>query len=164
MDFMRNASIFYTAQWLTLFLGTAILIAVYYWSTNPKRKLEAQFPGLSGPKPLPFLGSLVDSLKAKGQAHLQFEGYYKQFGKLFSVYFIGRPCLVVGDPQLIRGILVKDFDSFHDRPVSFAVRIFWYHVHFSNFKLILVHVLYQYQRLRSILGNKSPLFLLLLSS
>ena len=125
MDFMRNASIFYTAQWPTLFLGTAILIAVYYWSMNPKRKLEAQFPGLSGPKPLPFLGSLVDSLKAKGQAHLQFEGYYKQFGKLFSVYFIGKPCLVVGDPQLIRGILVKDFDSFHDRPVSFAVRIFW---------------------------------------
>lgn len=35
------------------------------------------------------------------------------------MYFFGpTPCLVVGDPEMLKDIFVREFDSFTDRPVS----------------------------------------------
>ena len=106
-------------QWVTVLIGALVLLLVYYWGTSKRRELEAAFPGVPGPKPLPFLGNLPDSIRHKGQFHLQFDEYYKTYGNLFSLFsFIGKPALVVCDPELIREILVKSFSSFRDRPVS----------------------------------------------
>ena len=106
-------------RWLTISAGAITLFAVCYWATNPKRTLNARFPGLPGPKPLPIIGGLLDSIKVKGQLHLLFDAYCKKYGKIFSmVSFTGDPGLVVTDPEAIKQIMVKDFTSFHDRPVS----------------------------------------------
>ena len=44
------------------------------------------------------------------------EHYFKTEGlKYYGVYFLGMPALTIRDPELIRQILVKDFDHFVDR-------------------------------------------------
>ena len=107
------------SQLFTVIVGALALVIFYYWATNPRRKLETLFPNLPGPKPLPFLGGLLDSIKVKGQLHLLFDMYCKKYGKVFAmVSFTGEPGLVVTDPEIIRHIMVKDFTSFHDRPVG----------------------------------------------
>ena len=106
-------------QWFSVVVGAAVLFLLYYWGTNKRRMLEAQFPGLPGPKPLPFLSHLLDLIRHRGQFHLQFDEYYKRYGDLFAMFsFTGRPALVISDPELIKQILVKNFSGFHDRPVS----------------------------------------------
>ena len=112
-------------QWLTLCAGAVVLVVICYWATNPRRRLEAQFPNLPGPMPLPFLGGLLDSIKVKGQLHLLFDMYCKRYGKVFAMLsFTGEPGLVVTDPEVIKLIMVRDFTSFHDRPVSTDLKFF----------------------------------------
>ena len=107
--------------WLSAVVG-AVVIAVCYiivnWATSQRRRIEAAFPNMPGPKPLPVIGHLVDFLRRKGELHLQFDEYCKEYGRVFPFWFIKFPSLVVTDPEMIRQILVKDFHIFHDRPVS----------------------------------------------
>ena len=119
MDFVQNMSRVFADQWFSLLVGGTVLVFLYYWGTNKRRMLEAQFPGLPGPKPLPFIGNLLDLIRHKGQFHLQFDDYYNTYGKFFAMAsFTGKPALVVAEPEVIKQILVKDFSSFHDTPVS----------------------------------------------
>ena len=119
MDFVQNMSRVFADQWFSLLVGGTVLVFLYYWGTNKRRMLEAQFPGLPGPKPLPFIGNLLDSIRHKGQIHSQFDDYYKKYGKFFAMpSFTSKSALVIAEPELIKQILVKDFSSFHDRPVS----------------------------------------------
>jgi hypothetical protein len=94
------------------------MFVLYWYGARKARLLEATFPGMPGPKPLPFINNVLDLITAKGQIHLHFDRYYKKYGKLFSVNFFGSPGLVISDPEMIKDVLVKNFENFHDRPVS----------------------------------------------
>ena len=108
-----------TEQWFSVFIGAVVLFLLYCWGTSKRRMLEAQFPGVPGPKPLPFVDNLFDAIRHKGQFYLQFDEYYKKYGKVFAlISFTGKPTLAVNEPELIKQIMVKNFSSFHDRPVS----------------------------------------------
>ncbi|XP_042143636.1 cytochrome P450 3A21-like [Ixodes scapularis] len=50
---------------------------------------------------------------------------YTKYGRLFGVYEGGKPVLFVGDPELVKLVLVKDFPSLPNRRVSrrFGVEI-----------------------------------------
>lgn len=76
-------------------------------------------------RPLPsvsFLRLLVDSIKFKGQSHLQFDEYYRKYGRNFSTIFFGKLSVVmVNEPAMLKEIFVKEFQNFHDRPVSSVV-------------------------------------------
>lgn len=75
---------------------------------------------LPGPKPLPFIGNAFDMIKTKGQLHLQFDDYYTKYGRLFTVCILSsKPSIVVSDLEMLKEIFVKEFQSFHDRPVSY---------------------------------------------
>ena len=122
MDFVQSTARFFTEQWLTVFIGAAVAVFLYWKATSRRRALEAAYPDLPMVKPLPFLGNLLDSIRAKGQFHLQFAEYHRKYGKLFSFYsFTGKPALVVSDSEMVKQIMVKEFSSFHDRPVSAAL-------------------------------------------
>ena len=67
-----------------------------------------------GPKPLPFLGNILEA-KRYGGLHLMHLDFFKKYGKVFGICLGGRPSLVVGDPELLKQITVKDFPSFRNR-------------------------------------------------
>lgn len=104
-------------HWQTILIASIILLAVYFRGIAPYQMLRAVSP--KGPTPLPLIGHLVDALKHKGQIHLQMDEYYKKYGKIYSMLIFGNiPCIVIGDPEMIKEILVKESASFYDRPVS----------------------------------------------
>ncbi|CAG2172267.1 unnamed protein product, partial [Oppiella nova] len=68
---------------------------------------------ISGPKPIPIFGNVLSPV-LKARPYVEME-WYKKYGKLFGVFNMGKPCLTVADPELIKQILVKDFHSFRNR-------------------------------------------------
>ncbi|KAK8741814.1 hypothetical protein OTU49_002420, partial [Cherax quadricarinatus] len=78
-----------------------------YWSSR----------GVSTPPYLPFLGHMHKLLSlSQTRWHYFDEVYHKYGGSTFSgLYEQYRPVLMVGDPDLLRNIFVKDFDHFVDR-------------------------------------------------
>ena len=85
--------------------------------------------GLPGPKPVPILGNLIDLFRDQGQMHKTVDRFVKQYGRVFGMYFMKTPAVVVSDLQIIKEIMIKEFSSFHDRPVST-------HLEFSKVKCI----------------------------
>ncbi|XP_067143005.1 cytochrome P450 3A24-like isoform X2 [Centruroides vittatus] len=45
---------------------------------------------------------------------LQVESY-KKYGRIYGIFFGLKPQLVIADPQIVKNILVKDFNMFHNR-------------------------------------------------
>ena len=109
---------FFTAHWFTIAVASLVSICLYRRGTRNARRLQAAFGDLPGPKPWPFIGNLPESIKFAGKRHLQFDNYCKKYGKLFTKFSIRNVSLVVADPEMIKQILVKEFDAFHDRTVS----------------------------------------------
>ena len=106
-------------QWQTLLIASAIFLAL--WGIFRFQKQRNRYGDLPGPMPLPFLGNIVDTIRYKGQIHLQIDEYYKKYGNVFTMRFFGPyQSLVVGDAEMLKDIFVKEFDSFSERPVSFA--------------------------------------------
>ncbi|KAJ6647417.1 Cytochrome P450 3A14 [Pseudolycoriella hygida] len=69
--------------------------------------------GINGPKPLPIFGNLLDILLTP-RTDLELN-LYKKFGSIYGYYLGNAPVLVVGEPDLIKNILVKDFNVFPQR-------------------------------------------------
>ena len=67
-----------------------------------------------GPKPLPFIGNLLETRKYGGM-HLMYLDYVYKYGKMFAVCMGSRPSLVVADPELSKQIMIKDFSNFRNR-------------------------------------------------
>ncbi|XP_068749938.1 cytochrome P450 3A8-like [Montipora capricornis] len=67
-----------------------------------------------GPKPLPFLGNFLEARKYGG-LHLMHLDYFKKYGKVYTLCLGARPSLVVGDPELLKQIMIKDFPYFRNR-------------------------------------------------
>lgn len=106
-------------QWPTIFIASIILVVLYIWGIAPYRSLRTRYGDIPGPSYVPFLGNILDTIRHKNQLHLQVDEYYRKYGNVFKMYFFGpTPCLVVGDPEMLKDIFVREFDSFTDRPVS----------------------------------------------
>lgn len=102
-------------QWQTILIASCIVLFVYFYWILPYRCLRACYH--TGPTPLPVIGHLHDTIKHKGKFYLQLDEYHKTYGSVFAmVLFKSSPCLVVSDPEMIKDIFVKEFDSFSDRP------------------------------------------------
>ncbi|GBM45922.1 Cytochrome P450 3A21 [Araneus ventricosus] len=96
---------------LTLFLGLFALFFLYRYSTRNFDYWEKI--GIPYVKGIPFFGSTYELLW-KPIHELEFERYRK-YGPLYGHFEGSRPLLSVGDPNLIREVLVKEFFSFSSR-------------------------------------------------
>ncbi|CAG2103492.1 unnamed protein product, partial [Medioppia subpectinata] len=71
--------------------------------------------GLKGPKPVPFLGnSIYWLLKQRWFLDVEWD---RKYGQIYGLYESNVPVLVVSRPDLIKAIMVKDFQMFINRRV-----------------------------------------------
>ncbi|XP_059618289.1 probable cytochrome P450 6d5 [Phlebotomus argentipes] len=79
-----------------------------YWKKRNVEFVEPSFP----------FGNMKDVLLGRidlGGALLDF--YNQAKDKFFGIYLINRPCLMIKDPELVKTIMIKDFDHFVDRGI-----------------------------------------------
>lgn len=112
-----------------MFVTTVILLAMTLDLTTFVAILASAFVGLliylqnvysfwsrrniPGPKPNFLLGNFNEIRK---ECHLIYhKRWIKQFGKVYGIFDLSRPKLIVADADLIKSMLVKDFNSLSDR-------------------------------------------------
>ncbi|XP_033121421.1 cytochrome P450 3A24-like, partial [Anneissia japonica] len=98
-----------TPTWL-LILFVIVLLYVYgtwnfsYWKNR----------GISGPKPLPFVGNSLDIFLKTTPIHQVILEYIIEYGPIVG-YFEGRKRqIIIGDLDKLRQIFTKDFNHFQD--------------------------------------------------
>ena len=89
-----------------------VVLFLYWCGTRGFADLKKL--NVPGPKPIPFLGNMLEA-KKYGGLYLMHLDYFKKYGKVFGICLGGRPSLVVGDPELLKQIMVKNFPIFHNR-------------------------------------------------
>ncbi|XP_037049484.1 cytochrome P450 6d3-like [Bradysia coprophila] len=81
-----------------------------YWKRRGFTQLEPKFifgdvqPMVKGQM---SFGQVLESLYVKSRMH-----------KLVGIYFFYKPAILVNDPILLQHVFIKNFTSFHDRPVN----------------------------------------------
>lgn len=103
---------------LTPFCGWISLLffitALIYWLGVSEFALISHVP-LPGPKPWPYVGNLIEVARYGG-LHKAFVEYAKKYGKVYKMYMGRSPMITVADPEMLKHILVKDFEKFRNRP------------------------------------------------
>ncbi|CAG2113219.1 unnamed protein product [Medioppia subpectinata] len=69
--------------------------------------------GIGGPRPWPGVGNLWE-MYFTSMPDLELKRY-KKYGKLYGVFEGNKPILRIGDPELVKQIMVKDFHVFQTR-------------------------------------------------
>lgn len=90
----------------------ALFVLIYWYGTSGFSVLKRL--NVPGPKPLPFVGNILD-VRKYGSIHLMMFDYVKKYGKVFAVSLGRKPSLVVADPERLKTVMVKEFSSFHNR-------------------------------------------------
>ncbi|XP_064615542.1 cytochrome P450 3A29-like [Liolophura sinensis] len=94
-----------------IILATLAVILLYLYGTWPYSFFSER--GIPGPKPLPFIGNLVDFFTKEELVNER--KWVKQYGKIYG-YYIGRqPVLCVHDQVILEKIMVKNFSQFCNR-------------------------------------------------
>ncbi|XP_068624553.1 cytochrome P450 6B4-like [Battus philenor] len=77
---------------------------------------------VANPKPVPLFGNLLDSALRRKNIGDVFKEIYDQFPdeKVVGVYRMTTPALLLRDLDVIKDVLIKDFDNFSDRGFSFS--------------------------------------------
>ncbi|XP_013169673.1 PREDICTED: cytochrome P450 6B5-like isoform X1 [Papilio xuthus] len=75
-----------------------------------------------GPKPLPLFGNIKDCVLRRKHTALVFKSIYDAYPneKVVGVYTMTMPCLLLRDLDIIKQVMIKDFELFVDRGVSFS--------------------------------------------
>ncbi|GFU00310.1 cytochrome P450 3A14 [Nephila pilipes] len=97
-------------------LGVALLLGIaFVWFIRNSSKTHDCWKKLGVPyvQPKPFFGSILDNInKPFHENELE---RYKQFGPIYGHFQGSAPLLSVADPELLRNIMVKDFQFFTNR-------------------------------------------------
>ncbi|XP_049985669.1 cytochrome P450 3A6-like isoform X3 [Alexandromys fortis] len=95
-------------------LLATILVLLYLYGTSSHGLFKKI--GIPGPKPLPFVGTLLDYRKGLWKYDTECR---KKYGDLWGLYDGKQPLLVIAEPDMIRKVLVKEFYSvFTNRQTS----------------------------------------------
>ncbi|KAG8176919.1 hypothetical protein JTE90_018702 [Oedothorax gibbosus] len=101
-------------NWLPI-LGVTFAYLLYRFSTRKHDFWKKQ--GVTYIRPVPFLGCLIPFMRKP--AHEVERENYTKYGLIYGSYIGHMPSLSVGDPDLIREILVKEFQTFNSRVLMF---------------------------------------------
>lgn len=90
-----------------------VLAVVWFFKSSTKGHSCWEERGIPYVKPKPLFGSLLENME-KPLHDTELERYQK-YGPVYGHFEGSNACLSVGDPKLLRNILVKDFHIFPDR-------------------------------------------------
>ncbi|KAF5879975.1 cytochrome P450 3A30-like, partial [Clarias magur] len=91
----------FAAETWTLIIVLISLILLYgYWPYGFFKRL-----GVPGPKPVPFLGTLLEYRKGIHDFDME---CFQKYGKIWGVYDARRPVLCIMDTDIIKTILIKE--------------------------------------------------------
>ena len=102
-----------------LFLAT---IVHYFLTFTVLKRL-----GVRGPTPFPIFGHLLEIIWNNKTLHLRECDAQRAFGRVYGIYMFNVPIIVISDPELLKEIFVKSFNSFHDRLVCMLYFFNFYH-------------------------------------
>ena len=104
---------------LIIFLFAILFLVYKYLQTirdaNIIRNLGLKGKNLCDQLPFTFV---FDFARCQWQPYLLADYYYKKYGRVHGGFLVSQPALTVGDPEILKQILVKDFAKFHDRFVG----------------------------------------------
>ncbi|NP_001165939.1 cytochrome P450 6AS33 [Nasonia vitripennis] len=133
-----------------ILIGMALLfLGFYYYLTSnfdfwKKRQVL-------GPKPIPIFGNFKDVILGNINPALLVQKFYDEFKneQFIGLFSRSSPSLMIKDPDLIRDVLIKDFNVFADRAVASIPK----NDPFSENLLNLEH-----ERWRPLRNRLSPIF------
>ncbi|XP_037054366.1 cytochrome P450 3A9-like isoform X3 [Peromyscus leucopus] len=100
MDLIPNFAI---ETWALL---ATILVLLYLYGTSSHGLFKKL--GIPGPKPLPFVGTMLNYRRGISIYDLECQ---KQYGDMWGLYNGLLPVLVITEPDMIKNVLVKEFYS-----------------------------------------------------
>ncbi|XP_043471294.1 probable cytochrome P450 6a14 [Leptopilina heterotoma] len=108
---------------IILCLILTIIIFIYHYSTSTFTFWKNQ--GVNGPMPIPFVGNFKDFMLSRISIGDFAKKVYDEFEneKLIGFYARRRPILLLRDPNLIKDVLIKDFNKFADRGLTFHEKV-----------------------------------------
>ncbi|XP_058793299.1 cytochrome P450 6B5-like [Phymastichus coffea] len=101
---------------IILALGT-LFILFYFYLTKHFNFWETY--KVKGPKPLPICGNFKDVFLGKSHIGLLLKRYYDDYSNepYIGVYEGDSPLLILRDPEIIKDVLIKDFNYFPNRAI-----------------------------------------------
>lgn len=106
-----------------IFTIVAIIFLLYYLSTSSHNFWKTQ--GVLGPKPIPLFGNFKRTIFKEISVGDFIKNYYDQYESesMFGLYFNNTPILILKDLELIKDILIKDFNKFAERDMTVHEKI-----------------------------------------
>ncbi|XP_073965064.1 cytochrome P450 6B2-like [Choristoneura fumiferana] len=97
----------------------AVVLVLYVFSTQGLDYWEKK--DIRHEKPLPFVGSVGRIIRQKMSMTEYFTELYKKYPeeKLVAYYFSREPAVVLRDPELVKHVLVTDFQYFYRRGINY---------------------------------------------
>ncbi|XP_026741279.1 cytochrome P450 6B6-like [Trichoplusia ni] len=98
----------------------ALFYAVYYFFTRNFNYWKKR--NVRGPEPVPFFGNMKESALRQKNVGIVIHEIYKNFPeeKVVGIYRMTTPSLLIRDLEILKHIMIKDFDLFADRGVEFS--------------------------------------------
>ncbi|CAG2115947.1 unnamed protein product, partial [Medioppia subpectinata] len=97
------------------FMWSIVCLGLLYWFVKYFTRNFGFFTkqGIGGPRPLPGVGNLWE-MYFTSMPDLELQRY-KKYGKIYGVFEGNKPILRIGDPELVKQIMVKDFHVYQTR-------------------------------------------------
>ncbi|XP_047998100.1 cytochrome P450 6B5-like [Leguminivora glycinivorella] len=105
--------------YILLGLSTVAYLLYLYFTRTFNYWKDRSVPG---PAPVPLFGNMMESALRRTHASFVMAKIYHDFPdeKVVGVYRMTSPCLLIRDPDIVKHIMIKDFDNFVDRGVHFS--------------------------------------------
>jgi len=115
---------FITAYWGLdgIIVLTTLMIVIYLYMTRKFNYWKKR--DVTEVQPIPFFGSVTDCMLFKKSAGYLLKDFYEQTKGLPYVGFfiLDKPALLIRDRELIKNVLVKDFNYFTNRYSSVDIK------------------------------------------
>ena len=115
MDFVADFLYAAKEHWIILTLVLLAILVYWHYVVNFTYLKDI---GLRGPTPLPLVGNFLNFFLYARNLHERQREDQRAYGRIYGLYLLKTPTIVVSDPEILKVVLVKEFEKFHDRPVS----------------------------------------------